>query len=381
MKEKPVRSRIWLAVMVLVAAVGCSAESTTVALAPETSTPTTTPMDTTTSVATTAATVPPGPPSGTVAEAGPGRYDIAYDHAALGPMTISVFAGGDNGQASVTATDATGGVVYQYEATNLLELAPARLRDAEANPGTWAATDTTTNVFIEYNPGRYNGVMILIPTTTGFTAGATEPTESSQGRFYSASIVDQGGDGAFEISQLSNDCNPSCGGGNITATIFHWNGSDYVEGATSGAAGGTADQISVDALGPVSLGMTISEIEGRGYRVSEPGCSDLRFITGGPGVISTHFDGDVLRDATTGDPAYVTLSGIRVGSSASDVHAAYGANAQDTTLMGDSGPFPAIVLRSPQASEAGRTLWFYIDDGAVGAIVLVPYDTTPFPGC
>jgi len=49
--------------------------------------------------------------------------------------------------------------------------------------------------------------------------------------------------------------------------------------------------------------------------------------------------------------------------------------------MGDSGPFPAIVLRSPQANEAGRTLWFYLDDGAVDEIVLVQYDTTPFPGC
>lgn len=374
------RARTWLAAMVVVAAVGCSADSKTSTSASQTSTPTTA-MDTSTSVATTSSTVPLGPPSGTVTEAGPGRYDIAYDHAALGPMTVSVFAAGDNGPASVTATDATGGVVYQYDA-NLYKLAPARLDDAEGNPGAWAATDATTNVFIEYNPGRSNGVMILIPTTTGFTAGATEWTDSSQGRFYSASLVDQESDGTFEISQISNDCDPSCGAGTSTATIFHWNGSDYVEGPASGAAGGAADQISVDALGPVSLGMTVSEIEGRGYLVGEPSaCGDIRLITGGPGDISTHFDGDVLRDASTRDQAYVTLSGIRVGSSASEVRAAYGANAQDTTLMGGGGPFPAIVLRSPQASEAGRTLWFYLHNGAVDEIVLVPYDTDPFPGC
>jgi hypothetical protein len=80
-------------------------------------------------------------------------------------------------------------------------------------------TDATGNVFAVYNPGRYDGVAILRPTTTGMDliAGVYDdllenPTTNS---FYFAELLGPGKDGLYKIRQYNNDCNPDCAGGII----------------------------------------------------------------------------------------------------------------------------------------------------------------------
>jgi serine/threonine protein kinase, bacterial len=98
-----------------------------------------------------------------------------------------------------------------------------------ANP----ATDATGNTFVTYNPGRYDGVLVLIPDADGFEDIGWDDRSSSQhyyGKhaYYDAKLVGPGANGEYTISQSHNDCTPSCAGGSVTTQDLHWNGSDYV---------------------------------------------------------------------------------------------------------------------------------------------------------
>lgn len=89
--------------------------------------------------------------------------------------------------------------------------------------------DATGQIFVDWNPGRYNGVTVLEPVADGMASrGTIAENGNYRGRFYYADIVDVEGDGVFEIAQHSNDCNPTCAGGTITTEIWRWDGVDYV---------------------------------------------------------------------------------------------------------------------------------------------------------
>jgi hypothetical protein len=90
--------------------------------------------------------------------------------------------------------------------------------------------DRAGHLLINYNPGRYNGVIVLASTPGGFTDfGSIPPDNSYGGRFYYANAVDLDGNGTFAIRAMSNDCTPSCAGGAITTKIYRWNDTDYAE--------------------------------------------------------------------------------------------------------------------------------------------------------
>ncbi|WP_082683835.1 MULTISPECIES: serine/threonine-protein kinase [unclassified Mycobacterium] len=93
------------------------------------------------------------------------------------------------------------------------------------------ATDATGNTFITYNPGRYDGVLVLVPTADGF-ADIEWDIENAHysGRFaiYYAELVGPASDGEYTIRRFNNDCTPNCAGGTITSRDFRWNGTDYV---------------------------------------------------------------------------------------------------------------------------------------------------------
>lgn len=92
------------------------------------------------------------------------------------------------------------------------------------------ASDRTGNTFVKYNPGRYDGVLVLVPTPTGF-ADPEFSTSDYIGRlaYYYAEAKGPGADGRYVIEQSNNDCMPSCAGGTITKRTLKWNGHDYVE--------------------------------------------------------------------------------------------------------------------------------------------------------
>jgi len=99
-----------------------------------------------------------------------------------------------------------------------------------ANP----ATDATGNTFVLYNPGRYDGVLVLIPNTDGFENidyqgyNGTNQHFSGKHAYYYAQLIGPGVGGDYTIRQSNNDCVPDCATGTITTQDLRWDGSDYV---------------------------------------------------------------------------------------------------------------------------------------------------------
>jgi len=115
------------------------------------------------------------------------------------------------------------------------------------------AQDATGNVFFTYNPGRYNGVVVLRPDGDGFShymppvdtgvtaksaVGGFTPLSSgasldygSDG-FYDAEIRGTNASGFYRIEQMMNDCNPDCAGGTESHYELSWDGGQYVAGVT-----------------------------------------------------------------------------------------------------------------------------------------------------
>jgi len=84
------------------------------------------------------------------------------------------------------------------------------------------------NMFIAHNPGRYNGIVVLRPTVSGFEDFGSLPSPgSNSGRFYGGEVLDLKRTGTIVMS--INDCNPSCGEGQIGKTIVRWSGTSYID--------------------------------------------------------------------------------------------------------------------------------------------------------
>ncbi len=95
------------------------------------------------------------------------------------------------------------------------------------------AKDRTGNVFITYNPGRYNGVIVLRGAGGRIEDFGTLPPNDDyvgSGPFgYGAETVpDPTRRGVLAVKQSSNDCNPDCAGGTTTSKLYVWNGSGYI---------------------------------------------------------------------------------------------------------------------------------------------------------
>ena len=98
---------------------------------------------------------------------------------------------------------------------------------AFANP----VTDATGNAFITYNPGRYDGILVLVPTADGFEDIGWDNNDtrySGKRAYYYAKLNGPGPDGRYTITQFNNNCEPSCAGGSVTSQVLHWDGHDYV---------------------------------------------------------------------------------------------------------------------------------------------------------
>lgn len=171
------------------------------------------------------ADLPAAPPAG-LCTATQVTSKADYTHPHLGPMRLFTLTRGDN-----TAAISNDGCIVAVPADGAPIVIVVDVHGDEltlADP----VSDATGNAFVNYNPGRYNGVDILVPTTTGF-----EPLTKHQSKkpttgvrdFYSAELKGPGADGRYTIEQSSNDCQPACASGTITKQTFVWNGSDYVK--------------------------------------------------------------------------------------------------------------------------------------------------------
>ena len=145
---------------------------------------------------------------------------IEFEHPTWGPsilvtLGLEELSGGD---VSMHVIDGSGSTVWSREfGPNWYELAPAA-----------PAIDDSGHLFIDFNPGRYNGVIILEPNDNGFEHFGTLSDDGDYNtRFYYAEVVDVDGDGTSEVEQSSNDCDPSCAGGSIETTVYRWDGTDY----------------------------------------------------------------------------------------------------------------------------------------------------------
>lgn len=142
---------------------------------------------------------------------------VAFNHPTWGPSNL-ISSGTEGGDYQLDVVDAGGSVVWtQAFGTNWYELAPH-------DP----SIDDTGHLFVDFNPGRYNGVIVLAPVDDGFEDFDTLPAYGDYNtRFYYAEAVDTDGDGTLEVEVSANDCDPSCADGDITSTVYAWDGEDY----------------------------------------------------------------------------------------------------------------------------------------------------------
>lgn len=94
-------------------------------------------------------------------------------------------------------------------------------------------TDPVTgNSFVTYNPGRYDGVFVLIPSGDGFVAPDVDSGGyQTDGRilYYSAKLVGTDTGEPTAILETRNDCEPTCAEGTQTSHLLTWDGYAYTE--------------------------------------------------------------------------------------------------------------------------------------------------------
>ncbi len=143
-------------------------------------------------------------------------------HPAWGEMTVvtTVLQARVDGSpnSAIVAVDAAGNVRWRHDTGTERSFVPAR-----------PAVDKVGNIFVVYNPGRYDGVIVLRPVTAGFEDFKSLPSPDEYGpRFYGARVADVDRDGIFEILTTVYGCDPSCVDGQVQKRTYGWNGRDYV---------------------------------------------------------------------------------------------------------------------------------------------------------
>lgn len=156
---------------------------------------------------------------------------VTIDHKAWGKITIVSCGPTDvvpSSAEGVLAVDSSGIVTWNSGV-------PADVSSQQfslAHP----ATDASGNVFITYNPGRYEGVMILHPSDTGIDilAGSyyenhdPAATSSYPNDFYDSQLIGPGSDGLYQIAKSVNNCDPDCASGQTTTQVYTWDRQSYV---------------------------------------------------------------------------------------------------------------------------------------------------------
>ena len=171
-----------------------------------------------------------------VKHTGPGQSTIWFVHPAWGLVRLVTQRNSDDGRdpgpASLTVTDASGAVRFSWWNEHMYWFAPAGTVPTEyGEADVRAPVDVRGNVFLDYDPGRYNGVIVLVPTETGLDDLGTlpPPPDDYAGRFYCAATTDLDADGVYEIVEPKFcECAPECLP-DASRHAYRWDGADYVE--------------------------------------------------------------------------------------------------------------------------------------------------------
>ena len=164
---------------------------------------------------------------------------IKFSHPTWGPSvlvtTLPRPVGCGTPQPRVLVLDAQGRVRWQRTFQDCFEtLAPFS-----------TPRDRTGHLLVTYNPGRYDGVIVLNPVPGGMEDfGSLPPAGDYAGRFYFAELKDIDGDGKFEIVASNTECGLGCAGeaaATITTSVYRWNGTEYVSGGPTGFRAFVAD--------------------------------------------------------------------------------------------------------------------------------------------
>ena len=164
--------------------------------------------------------------------------DVAMDHPTWGPVHVVTLGpvrqadGTVCGGADILVIDSTGQVRWQRSVDPsgcYAKLQPAGGdEDPSSYPPVPTPVDDAGRLFITYNPGRYDGIIVLSMTEDGVDDHRSMvTTEDFAVRWYYASAVDVDDDGVYEIEQFYNDCYPTCAGGTTTSFIWEWQGDDF----------------------------------------------------------------------------------------------------------------------------------------------------------
>lgn len=144
-------------------------------------------------------------------------------HPSWGVVRLRTALDASPGRASLTAIDSAGVSRWSWSTPLAYLIEPYGAKDGEGE-----SFDARGHLFIRWNPGRYDGVIVLSPTADGFEDfGSLPHGADTTGRFYPAESADVNNDGARDIIIEKNNCKPDCAGGIITSDTYRWEGSDF----------------------------------------------------------------------------------------------------------------------------------------------------------
>lgn len=147
---------------------------------------------------------------------------VTFTHPTWGLVTLySLLAVEKRGPANAVAVDSSGRVRWSLPGSEQDRL---MYEWSLAKP----ARDRSGLIFINYNPGRYNGLTVLQPVPGGMRVVAGWYGDEQGQDLYYAELEGPGADGRYRVLKSSNDCTPSCADGTTTTVRLKFNGSSFV---------------------------------------------------------------------------------------------------------------------------------------------------------
>lgn len=204
------------------------------------------------------------------------------------------------------------------------------------------------------------------PETTEASAGVTATTSLITTTSAQASTSDGGSDTSGTAT--TEEVTVTTSGEVATTTTA----------TTAAPSTGTAeltsdDVVTLRALGPVTLGMTVEEaVAASGLSLSQDfgraSTDNCYYVTAGaglPGVAFMVVDGAVVRVEINAPSVIATRSGVRIGTPESSVREVYPDNIQQANDAVSEGQALAFVPNDE--ADADYRIYFAIDDGEVSS--------------